>query len=104
PSFRWAEQIWRREGEALCRLRAPLANELSPFQLHPGLLDTCFQVTAASLNLDSLQRLAAGGMLVVPVGVGSVRLYRPGATPAWCHVVAGEPLNGNASEVSVDLH
>ena len=103
PSFRWAEQIWRREGEALCRLRAPLAHELPSFQLHPGLLDTCFQVTAASLNSDSLQRLAGSRMVAVPVGVGCLRLYRPGATPAWCHVVAGEQLNGNAAEVSVDL-
>ncbi|MCC7360975.1 MAG: SDR family NAD(P)-dependent oxidoreductase [Anaerolineales bacterium] len=103
PSFRWAEHIWRRDGEALCRLRAPQPGELSPFQLHPGLLDTCFQITAAGLSRDRLQRLADSWMVAVPVGVRRLRLYRPGAAPAWCHVVAADPAPANAAEVSVDL-
>jgi acyl transferase domain-containing protein/acyl carrier protein len=103
PTFRWAEQIWRGDGEALCRLRRPQPNESQPYRLHPGLLDTGFQLTAASLRLDSLKRMADSWTVAVPVAVGGLRLYRPADMAAWCHIVAKDNSNGNPDEVSVDI-
>jgi acyl carrier protein len=103
PSFRWAEQIWRCDGEALCRLRAPRPNENQPFLLHPGLLDTCFQLSAASLPLESLQRMAGNGTVAVPVAVDHLRLYRRAAEAAWCHVIAIDSGTAHGDEVTANL-
>ena len=103
PGFRWAEHIWRRDGEALGRLRPPQPGESQPFLLHPGLLDTCFQLTAASLPIENLQRLVDQWSVAVPVAVDSLRLHGGAVSAAWCHVVAGQHPNGHGTEVSVDI-
>ena len=103
PSFRWAEQIWRGDGEALCRLRMPQPNEIEPYRLHPGLLDTCFQLTAASLHLEDLKRMADSWTVAVPVAVDSLRLYRRAVGAAWCHIVANDSANERSDEVNVDI-
>jgi myxalamid-type polyketide synthase MxaE and MxaD len=103
PSFRWAERIWRGEGEALCRLRAPRPTEAQPYLLHPGLLDTCFQMTAASLPVESLRRMADGWTVTAPVALDRLRFHRRAAGAAWCHVVARASSNVNAAEVIADI-
>ena len=46
PAFRGVKKIWRRDGESLgqIELPAPLAEDAEKFQIHPALLDACFQV------------------------------------------------------------
>src|SRR5262249_37854612 len=45
-SFQGIERLWRRDGEALgqVRLCEALEREASFYQIHPALLDACFQV------------------------------------------------------------
>ncbi len=79
PAFRWVEQLLRGAGEALARLAAPEGMDpTGGGLLHPGLLDSCFQVLAVLVPAGS-----AGAY--VPVAVESFRLEgRPGSR-AWCH-------------------
>ncbi|MFN8488409.1 MAG: beta-ketoacyl synthase N-terminal-like domain-containing protein [Caldilineaceae bacterium] len=48
-SFRWLAGIWRGEGEVLGKLRQPESlSTLKGCNLHPGLLDACFQLVGAA--------------------------------------------------------
>jgi acyl transferase domain-containing protein/acyl carrier protein len=94
PSFQGVAQLWRRDGEALGRLRWPeaVAAGADAYRVHPALLDAAFHVVAATL---SRERLRAGDTYL-PVGLESLRVYdrlqpdrelwsharlRPGAEP-----------------------
>ena len=50
PFFQGIDRLWRRDGEALGRLRIPdgLLPELSDHYLHPAVLDACTQVLSAT--------------------------------------------------------
>ncbi|MFH0729430.1 MAG: SDR family NAD(P)-dependent oxidoreductase [Pseudomonadota bacterium] len=71
PSFRWAKQIWQGENETLCELmsRAP-GDQSERHSLHPGLLDSCFQMIGgfgdADPDLDPL---------LVPVRITNLRFF-----------------------------
>ncbi|HVK63791.1 MAG TPA: SDR family NAD(P)-dependent oxidoreductase [Polyangium sp.] len=97
PSFRGIERLWIGTGEVIGRVRLPEegVEEASAYQLHPALLDACFQVLGG-LWLD--QESAAGKEKVhVSVGVERTRFEgRPG--PAlWVHGRLRE-AEGNGEE------
>ena len=78
PAFQGVGRIWRRDGEAIGQLRLPesVLAEASAYQVHPALLDACFQVLAGALPSSNL---AANGQVVkegvyLPVGLGKIRL------------------------------
>ena len=50
PSFRTLENVWSRQGEALGEVALPGNLEQSGPDVHPLLLDGCFQVLAAARN------------------------------------------------------
>ncbi|MDH6113664.1 amino acid adenylation domain-containing protein [Kitasatospora sp. MAP12-15] len=52
PSAQWIDRIWRREGEAIARMRTPEDGEAGPYLLHPGLTDATFQTLFACLAPD----------------------------------------------------
>ena len=54
PCFQGIERLWRRDGEAAGRMRAPAArsNGIAGFHLHPAILDSCLQLLGASLDED----------------------------------------------------
>ncbi|WP_342374008.1 type I polyketide synthase [Myxococcus stipitatus] len=90
PSFRVLKELWRTKGEALARfeLSPSVAAELSTHQVHPVLLDACFQViNGAALG-------AARGETFVPVGLDSLRVHgRPGKS-LWGHAVIRRDASG----------
>lgn len=82
PSFRWAEKIWRGEDEILCRIASPLGyKDDSQYLLHPGLIDSCFQMLGGFWGLEG-----EDDHLVVPFRIGNFRFYkRPlAACGLWC--------------------
>ncbi|MBD2522077.1 type I polyketide synthase [Nostoc sp. FACHB-133] len=86
-SFQGVEQIWRREGEALGRIHLPasLHAEIANYQIHPVLLDACFQVIALATPLANPDAEAEGAYL--PVRLDKLRLYQqPDATGLWVHL------------------
>jgi acyl transferase domain-containing protein/thioesterase domain-containing protein/acyl carrier protein len=81
PMFRSVESVWRSDGEALGRIGLPeqLAEGASQFQIHPALLDACFQVAqfAASESSDRTTFL--------PARIDRMTLFaRPGKS-VFCH-------------------
>jgi len=80
-SFQGIEQLWRRDGEALGRIRLPeaLVSEAEAYQLHPVLLDSGFQLLFATLSSDGEEDT------YLPVGVDSLRVYRRPDTQLWIH-------------------
>ncbi len=85
PGFRGIAELWRRDGEALSRVRLPgvVASKHS-YHLHPTLLDAGFQTLAATLSDEELE--AADG-LYLPTGLEAFRLYGPSDGQGWSHVV-----------------
>lgn len=79
-SFRWIEQMWRRDGEALCQMRLPQPEDgFDHYRLHPGLIDSLFLGLPFSLlsNLTDMH---------VPIGFENFRFYGligPGRLWSW---------------------
>ena len=69
-AFRWMQDTWRQDGEALCRM-APLATDigLDDAPLHPGLIDSCFQLLTRCLPVEEVAEVLDGSAIFVPVGV-----------------------------------
>ena len=52
PSFRTVEALWAQPGEAIAEVALPAGLERSPFDVHPLVLDGCFQAFGAARNPD----------------------------------------------------
>jgi acyl transferase domain-containing protein/7-keto-8-aminopelargonate synthetase-like enzyme/acyl carrier protein len=79
--FRWVEQLWRGQGEALAKLRLPdVIGPLDGYRLHPALLDAGFQVAGAILGEEEQNET------LLPFSIKTLRQERA-ATGAswWCH-------------------
>jgi acyl transferase domain-containing protein/thioesterase domain-containing protein/acyl carrier protein len=84
PAFRGVEAAWRTDGEALGRVRLPaqLEAESGKYQLHPALLDACFQVLLLAMPAHEASERR---MLFLPVQMERLRLFaRPGSV-VWSH-------------------
>jgi phthiocerol/phenolphthiocerol synthesis type-I polyketide synthase D len=85
-SFQGIEQLWRRDGEALGRVSLPadFESDAAAYQVHPTLLDACFQVLIAALP-DALFR--DDGALYLPTGLRSFQLHQQPGKQVWSHAV-----------------
>ena len=83
-SFRRVEQLRRRDGEAICRMRWSEEDGAVSAPLHPGLVDACFQLMSATLPRGGVDSTA-----FAPFAVDRFKFYsRPMAGgPLWCHAV-----------------
>ena len=82
PSFQAIRSLAGGDGEGLGQLRLPedLRSQAGDYTLHPVLLDACFQTLGAALSPSS------DGSVLLPVGIKSLRVFRPGVPAAWSHV------------------
>ena len=81
PLFQGVESVWRRDGESLGKIQLPdqLAAAGDQFQVHPVLLDACFQVAQFAAN-ESPDR-----QIFLPVRIDRIALIdRPGKT-VYCY-------------------
>ncbi|HET7153785.1 MAG TPA: type I polyketide synthase, partial [Hyphomicrobiaceae bacterium] len=71
PSFTGIAEIWRRPGEVLARLEPSeiVTTQAGLYQVHPALLDMCFQAMGAALR-------PGADSPYLPVSLGSLRLWR----------------------------
>ncbi len=79
PAFQGVQQLWRRDGEALARLRLPAQGRA--YRIHPALLDAGLQVFGAALADTS-------GAASVPVAMQSLRIVGDCASIEWAHATA----------------
>ncbi|WP_052376907.1 type I polyketide synthase [Chondromyces apiculatus] len=88
PSFRGVEQLWRGEAEVLGCVRLPeIAHaDAAHHEVHPALLDACFQLLGAAVAEDD-------GGLYFPAHLEAlqVRGRLPSSRAGWCHVRLREP-------------
>ncbi|MDH7486314.1 MAG: beta-ketoacyl synthase N-terminal-like domain-containing protein [Anaerolineae bacterium] len=108
PAFQHIEQVWRREGEALARVR--LADDLvgARYRVHPTLLDTCFQTLAAALPAE----VAGAGDIYMPTRIERVALHglpspsgrgAGGEGPLWSHARLRPALAAQAEAIEGDV-
>jgi myxalamid-type polyketide synthase MxaB len=89
-AFQAIRQIWRGQGQALGQIQLPdsfaSASPLnsSQHQIHPVLLDACFQLLAAAIGVSQSE------VTFLPVGVDSFQLYRQIDEPLWGFVERSE--------------
>ncbi|NJA07916.1 type I polyketide synthase [Methylococcaceae bacterium WWC4] len=77
-SFRWFEQLFKGEHQALARIR-PLTAQDKTFGLPPGLIDACFQLLGAAVPEQYTETY-------IPVAVEQLQLAAENRlTQLWCH-------------------
>ena len=87
PSFRWLENVWMGNDEAIAQTRLPnIPENPAEFQLHPGVIEACFQVLRACREFESQALLASGGHIYVPFAIGRFEFYeKPASNQLWCY-------------------
>ncbi|MBR8838432.1 MAG: SDR family NAD(P)-dependent oxidoreductase [Stigonema ocellatum SAG 48.90 = DSM 106950] len=99
-SFQWMETIWHRDGEALCQMKLPqLPDEVSDYQLYPGLIDSCLQLLNSCWQVESTKP-AQSDYMYIPFSIASFKFYgrsHPGSQ-LWCHAQR-RPESNNQSLV-----
>jgi acyl transferase domain-containing protein/NADPH:quinone reductase-like Zn-dependent oxidoreductase/NADP-dependent 3-hydroxy acid dehydrogenase YdfG len=100
PQFRWIDHVWRRDGEAIARMRVPEpADDVNTYHLHPGLIDSCFQLLGAGAPASESAATA-----YAPIGIGEFCFHqRPSGAPLWCHVVFGQSGEHRTETLKADL-
>ncbi|MDF5718965.1 MAG: SDR family NAD(P)-dependent oxidoreductase [Rhizonema sp. PD37] len=92
-TFQGIEQLWCGESEAIARLKFPdsLEKQILDYQLHPALLDACFQVIIATVSSKQTY---------LPVEIKRLRVYgRPGLQ-VWSHA---RLLEQNANRIKGNI-
>jgi len=100
PSFRTLEALWSGPGEALGEITLPAGLEDSRFEVHPLVLDGCFQVMGAAREWDGDE----GGITYLPFAWE--RLCLPDRLPDQliCHVqMRAGPAEGTAGSEDAEL-
>ncbi len=98
PVFQGIQQIFRNDHESLgwIKLAKESTADHQQYQIHPALLDSCFQLLGA---IGSLSAQKDDGRIYVPIGLQHLMLYQPGQTQAWAHV----KLSGNTVKTDGSL-
>jgi NADPH:quinone reductase-like Zn-dependent oxidoreductase/SAM-dependent methyltransferase/acyl carrier protein len=102
PSFKGLERLWSGKNEVLgqVRLVPEIASEAPLYQIHPGMLDPCLQPFAAAAL--SPEDLSSGGVIYMPLGLESYRVYREPGEALWSHVVVSQ--GKRQTEAKTTLH
>ena len=98
PSFRTVEALWARPGEAIAEVALPAGLERSPFDVHPLVLDGCFQVFGAARNPDGGEE----GITYLPFAWERLWLRDRMPERLVCHVSMREGRRDAAEETESD--
>lgn len=81
-AFRWVSDRWSQGDETLHRMVLPqLPDSAMDYQIHPGLLDSCFQAFGSSMGLQVQE-----DDIYIPFSVEHMRFYaQPKAGGLWCY-------------------
>jgi acyl transferase domain-containing protein/acyl carrier protein len=97
--FRWQSRIWRRDGEALCQMRAVRDTDRHErYALHPGLVDASFQIVGAALPTAGREF-----SVYVPLGVDRFRLHRAVEGQLWGHARLRPGSDPNDETLTADV-
>ncbi len=95
-SFRWLNSIWRGQQEAIAQMKCPTPIiDAKNYQLHPGLIDSCFQLVIAMVPPEDT---------FVPYGIESFRFYqRPTSLDLWCHARLRQAEDADLDQQIADI-
>ena len=94
PSFRTLEGLWARQGEAIAEVALPAGFERPSLDVHPLVLDGCFQAFGAARNPDGGEE----GITYLPFAWE--RLWLRGGLPErlTCHVLMRDAPEGAVTD------
>ena len=98
PAFRPLQAIWSRQGEAVGEVALPDCLDGSGLDLHPILLDGCFQTVLAARD----QARVAGKSTYMPFGWDRLWLAGPPPERIVCHVRMRDASGGSAPKEGAD--
>ncbi|MBC7369125.1 MAG: thioester reductase domain-containing protein, partial [Undibacterium sp.] len=104
PSFCWVQSVCTGNHTSVALL-APPPGTLEPYgyDLHPGLIDSCFQLIGWSAGID-LEELRDGNAIYIPTSIDTVRFHRrPSQRPLRCHVRLADSAQRRALLIRGDL-
>ena len=101
--FQGVQELWIGPGEVLGRVRLPEAAsaEALAYQLHPALLDACFQVLGGSLPAGAGTPDREG--TYVPAGLERARVHRRPGQEVWVHARLRAPEGEGPKALTGDL-
>ena len=100
PAFKWNDELWRCDGEALTRMDRPRPGPpVAGCSLQPGLLDSCIQIAAAALPFTHHDYSA-----YVPVAIERFIYLAEPAGPLWCHAVIRADERASRGTFTSDVH
>ncbi|WP_434380751.1 SDR family NAD(P)-dependent oxidoreductase [Melittangium boletus] len=101
PGYQWIHSVARGGHELVGELRLPaLRDSLDDHVLHPGLVDSCFQVLA-SWTLDLLAKQQ--DTLLIPFSLERFTVHRRPRGAVWCHARIREGREEENTLVGGDL-
>ncbi len=87
PSFRSLKALWSRPGEALAEITLPAGIDAAQLDIHPLLLDGCFQAVGAARAQGAS---GEDGTTYLPFAWDRMQLASPLPERLFCHVRIGE--------------
>ena len=98
PAFRPLQAVWSGEGEAVGEVMLPDCLDGGGLDLHPILLDGCFQTVLAARD----QARVAGTSTYMPFGWDRLWLAGPPPEKIFCHVRMRETVRRGGSQGDAD--
>ena len=90
PSFRTLGNAWSRPGEAVAEVSITEPHDRDGLDVHPLVLDGCFQVMGVARNVAETE----GGATYLPFGWERMWLAGPLPDRVVCHVLLGDSSRG----------
>jgi acyl transferase domain-containing protein/acyl carrier protein len=93
-TFQWIKSIWKGDKEAVCQMQLPQTlDNLEKYQLHPSLIDSCFQLLMATVVLEKDETF-------VPFSIEKLYFYQSpsSCSQLWCHAYS-LPMEKSREEV-----
>ncbi|MBO0791012.1 MAG: SDR family NAD(P)-dependent oxidoreductase, partial [Ktedonobacteraceae bacterium] len=102
-SFQGIQQLWRGNGEALgkVQLSPVLEPEAEAYNVHPALLDACFQVLIAAL--PSAEGGGDADALYLPTALGSFCINQQPGKLVWSHALLTSRQGSDVFEGDIRL-
>ncbi len=99
PNFQGITQIWQTVDQPFGRIQLPKNLVVTDaYQLHPALLDACFQVLGAGFPQNGEDTL------YLPVGLASLQIYQHAAhRQVWCQIQRLQAKDANQHNLAADL-
>ncbi len=92
------KQIWRKDGEALVEVQAPVEifDEMGLFHLHPALFDACLQGFWTTFD-------QADGNTYLPMNLERFSLLHPLPQKIWSHIILRDKEKDDSNSIIGDV-